>query len=84
MPLYEFIGYECVGGIATATLRRPEKLNAFHEGMLRELGQVLAEAAGRDEVRLGLSRLYLGFSGRCIPGLLAPNRQDASSPTVQK
>jgi enoyl-CoA hydratase/carnithine racemase len=69
MPSQEFVGYEVTGGIGTATLRRPEKLNAFHDGMLRELGDVLADVAGREEVRA----LILTGAGRafCVGADLA-------------
>ncbi|HEY7676626.1 MAG TPA: enoyl-CoA hydratase/isomerase family protein [Candidatus Methylomirabilis sp.] len=62
MPPYEFVAFEASGGIATATLRRPEKLNAFHEGMLRELRHVLEEAAARHEIRI----LILTGAGRAF------------------
>ncbi len=62
MSRYEFVGYEVTGGIATATLRRPEKLNAFHEGMLHELRDILGDAAGRDEIRV----LILTGAGRAF------------------
>ena len=62
MPGYEFVAYEASGGIATATLRRPEKLNAFHEGMLRELRALLGEVVGRDDLRV----LILTGAGRAF------------------
>ncbi len=51
MPAHEFVGYEVSAAIAKATLGRLEKLNAFHYGMLHDLREMLADAAGRDDVR---------------------------------
>ncbi len=62
MSTYEFVEYEAAGGIATATLRRPEKLNAFHDGMLRELGEIVAEVRARDDIRV----LMLTGAGRAF------------------
>ena len=62
MAAYEFVGYAVTDGIATATLRRPEKLNAFHAGMLRELREILGDVAGRDEIRV----LILTGAGRAF------------------
>ena len=62
MSSYEFVGYQASDGIATATLRRPEKLKAFHAGMLGELREILAEVAGADEVRV----LILTGAGRAF------------------
>mgnify|MGYP001564981823 CR=1 FL=1 len=38
------IGVECSGGIATLTLRRPQRRNALDEGMIRDLSAALAAA----------------------------------------
>jgi enoyl-CoA hydratase/carnithine racemase len=38
-----FIGYECRDRIATITLNRPEKLNAFNDAMVMRLASVLHE-----------------------------------------
>ena len=62
MAPYECVGYDVSGGIAEATLRRPERLNAFNDAMLRELGEILADVAGRDEVRV----LILTGEGRAF------------------
>jgi enoyl-CoA hydratase/carnithine racemase len=62
MSPYEFVGFQAAGGVATATLRRPEKLNAFHGGMLGELRRLLEEAARRDEIRV----LILTGAGRAF------------------
>ncbi len=39
-------------GIATVTLNRPDKLNAFFGSMRDEIGMALEEAAGRDDARV--------------------------------
>ena len=62
MSEYECVGYDVSNGIATATLRRPGKLNAFNDVMLRELHEILDEVRGRDEVRV----LILTGEGRAF------------------
>jgi enoyl-CoA hydratase/carnithine racemase len=49
---YKTIGYQAAGGIATLTLRRPEKLNAFNAEMLQEMLQALDSIDADDEVRV--------------------------------
>jgi enoyl-CoA hydratase/carnithine racemase len=48
--------------MATVTMNRPEKLNAFNGTMVAELSQVLEEAEGRDEIRA----LILTGAGRAF------------------
>jgi enoyl-CoA hydratase/carnithine racemase len=48
---YETIGLECADGIATITLDRPERLNAFTELMLDELVDAFDRTDGDDDVR---------------------------------
>ncbi|HEU5473306.1 MAG TPA: enoyl-CoA hydratase-related protein [Actinophytocola sp.] len=48
---YSEIAYECADGIATITLDRPERLNAFTTTMATELVAAFAAADGDDEVR---------------------------------
>lgn len=48
---YETIRYEVAGGIATLTLSRPGKMNAFTTGMLHEMLDVLDRVDGDDDVR---------------------------------
>lgn len=48
---YEHIAYEVAGGVATVTLDRPEKLNAFTPTMNRELIDALDRVDASDDVR---------------------------------
>lgn len=50
-PRYETIGLEREDGIATITLRRPERLNAYTEQMLVELIDAVDRTDADDEVR---------------------------------
>ena len=43
---YEHLHLEKTGHVATLTLSRPEKLNAFHQQMGREIHQALEELEG--------------------------------------
>jgi enoyl-CoA hydratase/carnithine racemase len=49
---YKTIGYQAAHGIATLTLRRPEKLNAFNAEMLQEMLQALDFIDADDTVRV--------------------------------
>jgi len=49
--LYETVLYEQASGVATISLNRPRKLNAFDRTMHEELYDALGEAAGEKEVR---------------------------------
>src|SRR3972149_1786638 len=64
MSVDRCVGYDVSGGFGTATLRRPEKLNAFNDEMLRELREVLEDVARRDDVRV----LILTGEGRAFCG----------------
>ncbi|GEM_PF-5254682 len=60
-------------GIATLTLSRPEKLNAFTEPMAREFLDALTEVEKDKDVRAMVitgcwAKLYLSFSLRPAPG----------------
>jgi enoyl-CoA hydratase/carnithine racemase len=48
---YKTIGYQAAHGIATLTLRRPEKLNAFNAEMLQEMLQAFDSIDADDAVR---------------------------------
>ncbi len=48
---YETVLYEASGGVATVTLNRPERLNAWTSQLGVELGDAMAEADGDDAVR---------------------------------
>ncbi|MBI2160471.1 MAG: enoyl-CoA hydratase [Candidatus Rokubacteria bacterium] len=49
---YEHILYDVAGRIATVTLNRPERLNAWTVTMEREVREAMAAAAGDDGVRV--------------------------------
>jgi len=51
MAAYDCVTVEVTGAVATVTLNRPEKLNAFDRGMCRELFEALRMMAGSDAVR---------------------------------
>lgn len=55
-PPFEFILYEVRDRIATITLNRPEKLNAFHLPMYHEIRRAFDAAAEDDEVRVVVVR----------------------------
>jgi enoyl-CoA hydratase/carnithine racemase len=52
MDTAQAIRVAIAGGIATVTLQRPEKRNAVSLAMWRELSEVFAELAAREDVRL--------------------------------
>ena len=57
--------YETTDGVATITMNRPEKLNAFNETMLQEMTRVLDEVYAREEIRV----LVITGAGRAFsPG----------------
>ena len=49
--MYETIIFEKTAGVATISLNRPEKLNAFNGRMHEEVHAALDEVAGDDEIR---------------------------------
>ncbi|MGD9751251.1 MAG: enoyl-CoA hydratase-related protein, partial [Acidimicrobiia bacterium] len=49
---YQTVRYEVHGGVATVTLNRPEALNGIINTMMREVHEVLREAAADDDVRV--------------------------------
>jgi 2-(1,2-epoxy-1,2-dihydrophenyl)acetyl-CoA isomerase len=49
--LYETVLYEKASGVATISLNRPKKLNAFDHAMHEELSDALGAAAEDDEIR---------------------------------
>lgn len=65
------IGCDQHEGVLTVTLRRPDKLNAFDEDMIREIRSVVWQAAFDDDVRVlvftGEGRAFC--AGRDIDGL---------------
>jgi 2-(1,2-epoxy-1,2-dihydrophenyl)acetyl-CoA isomerase len=50
--MYQTIQFEVVGGIATLTLNRPERFNAFNEEMSREVIDAIKQTAKNDEARV--------------------------------
>ena len=48
---YKYILFSVEGGVATITLNRPERLNAFHFGLGAELEQAYARCDEEDEIR---------------------------------
>jgi enoyl-CoA hydratase/carnithine racemase len=48
---YETVLYDVADGVATVTLNRPERLNAWNSMLGAELGDAMAEADGDDGVR---------------------------------
>src|SRR5215468_8474028 len=54
MKAYEQIVYEKSGHIATITLNRPKKLNAYSEIMVHEIMAALSDARDDDEVRAAI------------------------------
>ena len=62
---YETILYDVQDSVATITMNRPEKLNAINGTMVEEMGQVLDEIYGRDDIRV----LVITGAGRAFsPG----------------
>ena len=49
--MYETVVYEGKGGVATISLHRPDKLNAFDGAMHEELFEALGQAAEDEEIR---------------------------------
>ncbi|TAJ70039.1 MAG: enoyl-CoA hydratase [Phenylobacterium sp.] len=52
MPTFETLLYAVEDGIATITLNRPEKLNAFNTQMMKDLIAAFDETDGDDDVRV--------------------------------
>jgi len=51
MTTWETVGYEVDGGVATVTLNRPERMNAWNAQLARELSLALGAADNDDAVR---------------------------------
>jgi enoyl-CoA hydratase len=47
---YQFLTFAVHDRIATITVNRPDKLNALNDATIRELGEAIDEAIGRDDV----------------------------------
>ena len=50
-PSFETLAYEVTDGVATVTLNRPDKLNAFNTQMMKDLIAVFDETDGDDAVK---------------------------------
>lgn len=50
----EDVIYEKQGHIATVTLNRPERLNAYRGQMFRDLAEVWADVIADDEIRVAI------------------------------
>ena len=76
----KFLLFEIDDGIATLTMNRPEKLNAFTSEMLTGLISALDECESRDDVRAAINQirrvanLHLNPVARAHPGgeILSP------------
>jgi enoyl-CoA hydratase/carnithine racemase len=80
---YHTIGYQAAQGIATLTLRRPEKLNAFNAEMLQEMLQAFDAIDADDAVRVvivtGEGRAFCAGADLSAGGATF-RRADADSP----
>lgn len=83
---YQQIRYRVGGGVATVTLHRPEKLNAWTPQMESEFGEALGEAAGDESVRLivvtGAGRGFCAGADMSLLNALAAESQTQETPAV--
>ena len=66
---YKYILFSVEGGVATITLNRPERLNAFHFGLGAELEQAYARCDEEDVVLM----LAYPFDARLALALCLPS-----------
>jgi enoyl-CoA hydratase/carnithine racemase len=78
------VRYEVADGIATLTLHRPERLNAFTSEMAREFGEVCAAVDGDDAVRVlvvtGAGRGFCAGADLSGGSTFDPDRPDRQVP----
>jgi methylglutaconyl-CoA hydratase len=74
------LGLATAGGVATLTLSRPNKRNAYNKAMLRELGEHLTRIAADDAVRV----LVLRAQGRhfCAGAEIGADDSAEPGPTI--
>jgi enoyl-CoA hydratase/carnithine racemase len=82
MPAYEQIHYDVSNFVATVTLNRPDKLNAWTPKMEEEVSAALRAASGDDQVRvIVLTGAGKGFCAGADMGLLsALSEKNAQAP----
>jgi 2-(1,2-epoxy-1,2-dihydrophenyl)acetyl-CoA isomerase len=79
---YQDIIYQKEAGIATLTLNRPEKMNAFRKRTLEEITEAIEDARNDDDVRvLVLTGAGRGFcsGGDVAEDIFPPKEKDISS-----
>ena len=78
MP-YEQITYETANMVATVTLNRPDKLNAWTQKMEEEIGAAIRAASANDKVRvIILTGAGKGFCAGADMGLLSEISQESA------
>lgn len=81
--MYETVLYEKDAGVATITLNRPDRLNAFSGEMHKELHEVLDHVASDEEVRCVVLRGEgRGFSAGADLGSEDLSREDGEAPDL--
>jgi enoyl-CoA hydratase/carnithine racemase len=79
MPSYEQINYEVSNLVATITLNRPDKLNAWTQKMEQEVTAAIQAASGDDQVRvIVLTGAGKGFCAGADMSLLSAISQESS------
>jgi enoyl-CoA hydratase/carnithine racemase len=79
MPSYEQITYDAANFVATITLNRPDKLNAWTQKMEEELTAAIRGAAADDQVRvIILTGAGKGFCAGADMSLLSALSQDST------
>jgi enoyl-CoA hydratase/carnithine racemase len=80
MPAYEQILYEVSDRVATLTLNRPDKLNAWTQTMEQEVTSAIREAAADDRIRaIILTGAGKGFCAGADMSLLSAISQEPSA-----